>query len=83
MRIFPEPSYFDSLFKMSQDTQATTASACDELAQKIRKQVEFYFNDSNFPKDKFLRGEAEKNPEGCKCYTLWNTWICKTDSQLF
>jgi lupus La protein len=28
---------------------------------KIVKQVEFYFSDSNFPNDKFLRGTADKN----------------------
>mmetsp|Transcript_1619 Transcript_1619/g.2764 ORF Transcript_1619/g.2764 Transcript_1619/m.2764 type:complete len:411 (-) Transcript_1619:75-1307(-) len=30
----------------------------------ILKQVNFYFGDANFPKDNFLRGEANKNPEG-------------------
>eukprot|EP01098_Paradermamoeba_levis_P008419 TRINITY_DN3491_c0_g1_i1.p1 TRINITY_DN3491_c0_g1~~TRINITY_DN3491_c0_g1_i1.p1 ORF type:complete len:377 (+),score=152.38 TRINITY_DN3491_c0_g1_i1:86-1132(+) len=32
--------------------------------EKIKKQVEFYFSDSNYPKDKFLQGEAAKNPDG-------------------
>jgi len=31
---------------------------------KIKKQIEFYFSDSNFPTDKFLKEESAKNPEG-------------------
>jgi hypothetical protein len=31
----------------------------------VRKQVEFYFSDSNYPKDKFLRSQAAQNDEGC------------------
>ena len=37
-----------------------------ELDRKIREQVEFYFSDSNLPKDKFLRNLVANNPEGCK-----------------
>eukprot|EP00698_Gefionella_okellyi_P018661 TRINITY_DN5624_c0_g1_i1.p1 TRINITY_DN5624_c0_g1~~TRINITY_DN5624_c0_g1_i1.p1 ORF type:complete len:339 (+),score=60.95 TRINITY_DN5624_c0_g1_i1:55-1071(+) len=33
------------------------------MAEKIRKQVEFYFSDSNYPRDKFLRGEAAKDAD--------------------
>src|SRR5690606_13007699 len=36
---------------------------------KVRKQVEFYFGDSNFPRDKFLRAQAALNEEGCKTHT--------------
>jgi hypothetical protein len=36
------------------------------LQDKVREQVEFYFSDSNFPKDKFLRSQAAQNEEGCK-----------------
>ncbi len=32
---------------------------------QILKQVEFYFSDSNYPRDKFLRGCAAKNEKGC------------------
>jgi len=39
---------------MAQDT--TTA-----LAAKLKKQLEFYFSDSNYPRDKFLRGKAAEN----------------------
>jgi len=35
----------------------------DENTQ-IKKQIEFYFGDSNFPKDKFLRAQAAQNEEG-------------------
>jgi len=31
---------------------------------KVLKQVEFYFSDSNFPRDRFLKDLANKN-EGC------------------
>jgi lupus La protein len=34
------------------------------LADKIRQQVEFYFSNSNFPRDKFLRSQAALNEEG-------------------
>jgi hypothetical protein len=27
---------------------------------KVLKQIEFYFSDANFRRDKFMRGEAEK-----------------------
>lgn len=37
---------------------------------KVKKQVEFYFSDSNFPRDKFLRTEASKDPDGCIIITL-------------
>jgi hypothetical protein len=42
--------------------EATPVS--EELKTKIKKQVEFYFSDSNYPRDKFLRTEASKDPEG-------------------
>jgi len=35
-----------------------------DLNDKILKQVEFYFSDSNFPRDKFLRAQAALNEEG-------------------
>lgn len=35
------------------------------LKNSIRKQVEFYFSDSNYPKDKFLRSQAAQNDQGC------------------
>jgi hypothetical protein len=28
--------------------------------------VEFYFSDSNLPKDTFLKGEVDKHPNGCE-----------------
>jgi lupus La protein len=36
----------------------------EDLAQQIKKQVEFYFSDSNYPRDKFLRAHAALNEEG-------------------
>ncbi len=59
------------------DTAQTTASSepiakkarTDEdqqLADKIKAQIEFYFSDSNFRRDKWMIAEAANNPEGCK-----------------
>jgi len=31
---------------------------------KVKKQIEFYFSDSNYPKDKFLQEKAKENEEG-------------------
>ena len=35
-----------------------------ELAE-IKKQIEFYFGDSNFPRDKWLRKKAEQDEDRC------------------
>lgn len=35
-----------------------------EVSAKILKQVEFYFSDSNLPRDKFLKGLVDKDAEG-------------------
>lgn len=32
-----------------------------QLAKQIRRQVEFYFSDSNLPKDNFLKGLYDQN----------------------
>eukprot|EP01097_Dermamoeba_algensis_P000684 TRINITY_DN1243_c0_g1_i1.p1 TRINITY_DN1243_c0_g1~~TRINITY_DN1243_c0_g1_i1.p1 ORF type:complete len:360 (-),score=116.84 TRINITY_DN1243_c0_g1_i1:253-1272(-) len=39
------------------------ADTPEELEKKIIKQVEYYFSDSNLPRDKFLLGEMAKNTE--------------------
>jgi lupus La protein len=36
----------------------------DATAKKVLKQVEFYFGNSNLPRDKFLLGEVKKTKEG-------------------
>lgn len=49
-------------------TTTTTSAApvpTDDLATKIKKQVEFYFGDSNFQNDKHLQIQVKLNPEGC------------------
>lgn len=38
--------------------------SAETLEQKVLKQVEFYFSDSNYPKDRWLRGKAAQNEEG-------------------
>ncbi|KAK9841853.1 hypothetical protein WJX81_007447 [Elliptochloris bilobata] len=35
-----------------------------DIAARIQKQVEFYFSDSNLPRDPFLCSKVEENPEG-------------------
>jgi hypothetical protein len=40
--------------------------ATSATPEAIKAQVEFYFSDSNFPRDRFLRTEASKDPNGCK-----------------
>eukprot|EP00884_Botryococcus_braunii_P022248 jgi/Botrbrau1/8707/Bobra.0311s0019.1 len=39
-------------------------SLSEPVQQKVKAQVEFYFSDSNLPRDKFLRGKTEEDPEG-------------------
>jgi len=39
-------------------------AATDDLLGKVQIQVEFYFSDSNFPRDKFLRAVAAQNEDG-------------------
>lgn len=43
----------------------TTAADETELSAKVRKQVEFYFSDSNLPTDKFMQAQIAADPEGC------------------
>jgi hypothetical protein len=38
--------------------------ASSDLEQKLLKQIEFYFSDSNFRNDKFLRAKAAENSDG-------------------
>jgi hypothetical protein len=40
--------------------------SCSMAAERevLREQLEFYFSDSNYPRDKFLRAEASKH-DGC------------------
>eukprot|EP01052_Picozoa_sp_SAG31_P019936 SAG31_NODE_1477_length_8194_cov_21.653490_2_plen_465_part_00 len=36
----------------------------EELAERLRTQIEYYFSDANWPNDKYLQTEASKDPEG-------------------
>ncbi len=54
--------------KISNDAQTTTTATSpspsnDDVIAKIKKQVEFYFSDSNMLKDKHMRSQASLNPE--------------------
>jgi len=46
------------------DAETSSSSSTPDLSAKILKQVEYYFSDSNYPKDKFLRAKAQQNPHG-------------------
>ena len=35
-----------------------------EVDQQLKKQIQFYFSDSNLPRDKFLLHLTQKSPEG-------------------
>jgi hypothetical protein len=41
-------------------------------------QVEFYFSDSNLPRDKFLRETVEQSDDGCNAQLLHvpAVWFC-------
>jgi len=41
-------------------------------------QVEFYFSDSNLPRDKFLRETVEQSDDGCNAHLLHvpAVWFC-------
>ena len=36
-----------------------------DLAEKIRRQVEFYFSGLNLQRDKFMREKISADPDGC------------------
>jgi len=42
----------------------TTTTGDSNVAAAIKKQIEFYFGDGNFPNDKHLRGQASLDPNG-------------------
>ena len=42
---------------------AATTAADPALLKKVKEQIEFYFSDSNYPTDKFMREEAAKDRE--------------------
>lgn len=37
-----------------------------DAATKVLRQVEFYFSDANFRRDKFLQAKAAEDPQGCE-----------------
>jgi len=39
------------------------------MADKIKAQLQFYFSDSNYPRDKFLRAKAAEG-DGCASLPL-------------
>ena len=47
----------------SKGAEAKMPETAEEVAAAVLKQVEFYFSDKNFAKDKFLKEETAKSPE--------------------
>jgi hypothetical protein len=41
-------------------------TACSVVITRDPTQVEFYFSDSNLPKDSFLKAQVDKHPHGCE-----------------
>lgn len=41
----------------------------DPIYEKIRKQIEFYFSDSNLPYDRFMQSLERKDDDGCRFLT--------------
>lgn len=39
-------------------------SSSENIDKAIKRQVEYYFSDINYPKDKYLQNKASKNSEG-------------------
>jgi len=38
----------------------------ENLDDKIKKQLEFYFGDANLSRDRFLRQQIDSSEQGCK-----------------
>ena len=65
----------------SNSSNTTTATPSD-LAEKIKAQVEFYFSDSNYIKDKFLRNQAALDEQGCKRITLYKMCLHQANAMI-
>lgn len=50
--------------EQSTSTTTTTTAVDEQLLKSVREQVEFYFSDSNLPRDAFLRSLVQKNKDG-------------------
>ena len=56
----------------TQNNESVASGSADlVLEKKILKQVEFYFGNSNFRRDKFLRGKAEENSDGNASFDIF------------
>lgn len=59
------------------------ATLTEEQTQALKKQIEFYFSDSNYPRDKFMRTTAAENNGRILFNNIHNEWsvlrsfICK------
>ena len=49
---------------VEKDDTETKKELSAKDAAKVKKQIEFYFSDSNYPKDKFLQETAKQHKEG-------------------
>ncbi|KAL9253486.1 La protein 1-like protein [Drosera capensis] len=48
-----------------------TTSLDEEISKKVIRQVEFYFSDSNLPRDNFLRKTIGESEDGCMACRLF------------
>ena len=55
---------YSSSLASSMAVHKASAPVDASLEEKLRNQVEFYFSDSNLPRDKFLRARVDADPEG-------------------
>lgn len=57
---------------LTSDSVPKTPEEINEEKRKILEQVEYYFGDLNFPKDRFLNELCGKDPSGNGCKIILN-----------
>ena len=56
--------FFKGMSESKEQTKVQVTPLSDTDKAKVKKQIEFYFSDSNYPKDKFLLETAKNNKDG-------------------